>query len=44
MRKKDKEFYDFLAFAVCEWGKNHIVLTSPRLIELFGTDVLELKE
>lgn len=39
--KYDKDFVDFLAFALEEWSKTHIVLTSPRLIELFG-EVLTL--
>lgn len=42
IKKSDKEFYDFLAFAVVEWSKTHIVLTHPKLIEMFG-EVQELK-
>lgn len=38
-----KAFSTFLAFAVEEYAKTHVVLTSPILIKQFG-EVVEKKE
>lgn len=42
LSKSDREFAKFMAYALNEWSKTHIVLTSPRLIQLFGTNVLTM--
>jgi hypothetical protein len=39
---QDEDTINLFVQAVHEWSKTHFVLCSPRLIELYGTDVLDI--